>query len=87
MKKYMRVCADIDLDNIYRNITLMRSLICRETKMIPVIKADGYGHGAVPIAEMLEPEEFIWGAYYWLTESDGDDIIFPLSFQIGRAHV
>ena len=26
-----------------------------------VVKADGYGHGAVPFAERLEPKEDIWG--------------------------
>lgn len=61
MKKYMRVCADIDLDSIYSNIMLMRGLIKEDTKMIPVVKADGYGHGALPIARMLENESFVWG--------------------------
>ena len=29
--------------------------------MISVIKTDGYGHGAVQIARMLEPKDYIWG--------------------------
>ena len=26
-----------------------------------VLKTDGYGHGAVPIAEMFEETEYVWG--------------------------
>ena len=29
--------------------------------MIAVIKTDGYGHGAVQIARLLEPVDYIWG--------------------------
>ena len=29
--------------------------------MVAVIKTDGYGHGAVPIAQMIQPEDYIWG--------------------------
>lgn len=39
----------------------MRKNISPDTKMIAVIKADGYGHGAVPIARMMEKKEYIWG--------------------------
>ena len=35
--------------------------IAEETKMIGVIKTDGYGHGAVPIARELEQLDFVWG--------------------------
>ena len=31
------------------------------TKIMAVIKADGYGHGSVQIAEMLEGKDYIWG--------------------------
>ena len=31
------------------------------TKIMAVIKADGYGHGAVPIAQMLEEISYVWG--------------------------
>lgn len=29
--------------------------------MLAVVKMDGYGHGAVQIAALLEPKEYIWG--------------------------
>lgn len=61
MKKYSRVCARINLDAIEANMEHMKSNIKKETKIIAVIKADGYGHGAVPIAKMLVEKEYIWG--------------------------
>lgn len=35
--------------------------IDRDTKIIAVVKADGYGHGAVPLAEVMEQREDVWG--------------------------
>ena len=29
--------------------------------MVAVVKTDGYGHGAVPIAQMVEAYDYIWG--------------------------
>lgn len=39
----------------------MKKNIKEGTKIIAVIKADAYGHGAVPIARMLEKFDYIWG--------------------------
>ena len=39
----------------------MKKNIKEGTKIIAVIKADAYGHGAVPIAAMLENLDYIWG--------------------------
>lgn len=61
MKKHSRVYAEIDLDAIAENFEAMRKNIREETKMIAVIKTDGYGHGALPIAEMMEKKAYIWG--------------------------
>lgn len=61
MKKYTRVCARVDLDAIEYNIEMMRKNIRPETKMMAVLKTDGYGHGSVQIANILEPKEYIWG--------------------------
>ena len=54
MIHYDRVWAEIDLDAISYNIEQIKSKIKKETQIICVIKTDGYGHGAVPIAKMLE---------------------------------
>lgn len=61
MKQYSRVCAYIDLDAIEENINQMEANIAARTKMIAVIKTDGYGHGAVPIGRMLEERDCVWG--------------------------
>ena len=54
MKKYSRLRAVIDLDAVMYNMEMMHANIEKETKMVVVIKTDGYGHGAVPISRMLE---------------------------------
>lgn len=61
MKQYSRVCATIDLSAIEYNFEQMHKKIKADTKMIAVIKADGYGHGALPIAKLMEPKEYLWG--------------------------
>ena len=61
MKKYSRVFAKIDLGAVRNNFLAMKEKLRDGTKIIAVVKADGYGHGAVPIARMAEPWDFIWG--------------------------
>lgn len=54
MKEYYRVWAEIDLDAICFNLKETKKRIKPGTKIMAVIKADGYGHGAVPIAKVLD---------------------------------
>ena len=61
MKTYSRVYAEINLDAILHNMEQMRGLLKEDTKIMGVIKTDGYGHGAVPIGRELEKLEYIWG--------------------------
>lgn len=61
MKTYSRVYARIDLDAIAYNMEQMKRNLEPWTKVMAVIKADGYGHGAIQIAEMLESVDYIWG--------------------------
>ena len=61
MKKYQRAKAVVSLDAVEHNFQAMRENIAKDTKMIAVIKADGYGHGAVPIAHLVEDYDYIWG--------------------------
>lgn len=53
MRHYHRVYAEISLDNIVENFNVIKERI-HHKKVCAVIKADGYGHGAVPIAKELE---------------------------------
>lgn len=61
MKHYDRAWAEIDLDALQFNIKSIKNNISKETRIIAVIKTDGYGHGASPIARVLEEEEQVWG--------------------------
>ena len=53
--------AEINLDAITDNMRNMKANIAPDTKMIGVIKTDGYGHGSLPIAKELEKLDFMWG--------------------------
>lgn len=61
MNTYSRVYAAIDLDAVLHNMEEMKKIIDENTKIMAVIKTDGYGHGAVPIGKVLEPLPYIWG--------------------------
>lgn len=61
MKTYSRVYARIDLDAIASNMEHMKNNLNPSTKIMAVIKADGYGHGAVQISQMLDTVDYIWG--------------------------
>ena len=61
MKTYSRVYARIDLDAVASNMECMRQNLDVNTKIMAVIKADGYGHGAIQVAQMLENIDYVWG--------------------------
>lgn len=61
MKKYDRIKAVVSLDAIAHNFEEMRKNIKDDTKIIAVIKADGYGHGAEAIAALIHEYDYIWG--------------------------
>lgn len=54
--KYYRVYASINLDNIYTNVKNLKENTVAGTQMVAVIKTDGYGHGAVPIARIIDDQ-------------------------------
>lgn len=58
---YDRAYALINLDNVSFNLNQISSNLKKGTKVIGVIKTDGYGHGALPIAKELEKLECIHG--------------------------
>lgn len=61
MKYYDRVWAEIDLDAIMKNVDHMKANLREGTKMMGIIKTDGYGHGALPIARRMEERDFVFG--------------------------
>lgn len=56
-----RVYAKIDLDAIAYNMKSIADKISGQTKIIAVVKTDGYGHGACEIAKEIEPMERLFG--------------------------
>jgi alanine racemase len=58
---YNRVWAEIDLDCILHNLENMYNNIDKKADILAVIKTDAYGHGAVPIARMLEKVPYVAG--------------------------
>ncbi|MDE6388896.1 MAG: alanine racemase [Lachnospiraceae bacterium] len=61
MRNYQRVYAEIDLDAICYNMEQMHNNLPEGTRMIGVIKTDGYGHGAVQIGRELELIDYVFG--------------------------
>lgn len=60
-KHYERIYAAIDLDAISHNMDIIQQKLSSHTKIISVVKTDGYGHGAVPIAWELEMKDYMYG--------------------------
>ena len=55
MERYSRVYETVNLDAIRQNMEAMRANLKEGTGMIGVVKADGYGHGSVPVACAIDP--------------------------------
>ena len=84
MKKFERVKAVVSLDAIAHNFAEMKKNIAKGTKIVAVIKADGYGHGAEAIARLIEDYDYILGicscdtggsiaaSYLWCKKTDSD---------------
>ena len=56
----MRTWAEIDLGRLKHNYTALREQLAPGCRFVGVVKANAYGHGAVPVAQKLEE----WGADY-----------------------
>ena len=52
--------AEIDLANLAANFHATKEFVGRDLKYMAVVKADGYGHGAVEFARRLEKEGIDW---------------------------
>ena len=52
--QHKRYWAEVNLDAAENNFNVIKSHLNKETKLCCVIKADGYGHGAVSLAKLYE---------------------------------
>ena len=58
MRPYSRVYATVTLDAVASNMRSMRDNLPASTLIMGSVKADGYGHGSVPVAKTIEPYVF-----------------------------
>ena len=58
---YFRTEAAIDLDTAEHNFNITRAKLPENVKLLCVIKADAYGHGAVPLAKLFEGRADFYG--------------------------
>ena len=59
--RYERVYAEVSLDNLHYNFENIKNAVNPKAKLMAVIKTDGYGHGAIPIAKELSKDERLYG--------------------------
>lgn len=53
-REQMRTWAEISLENLAHNYRALRGCLEPGCRFVGVVKADAYGHGAVPVAKKLE---------------------------------
>jgi len=53
--------AQINLSALKNNILKIKEIVGPQSKLLFVIKANAYGHGALPIAKFIETEKLLWG--------------------------
>lgn len=67
MNMVKRTWAEISLNAIEHNYNVIRNKVADDTKVCCVIKADGYGHGAVELSQVYENSERIFLLFQILT--------------------
>lgn len=58
-KPVPRVAAEIDTENLRHNVRELQSLLPEQCKIMAVVKADAYGHGAPAVAAVRTRREFL----------------------------
>ena len=61
MEKYLRTYAKIDLNAVLHNINEIKKRIGQQVKIMAIIKANAYGHGATSLGDFLENEVDYYG--------------------------
>ena len=62
--------AEVDLDALSHNLDVLRSRLRAGTGLVAVVKANAYGHGAVPVARAVLRAGADWLAVATLAEGD-----------------
>lgn len=66
---YRKTYVKINLDAIKYNLEAIQTNIGQQNKIIPVLKANAYGHGSVEIAKLLEKQNYDFFAVALLEEA------------------
>lgn len=48
---FRQTWAEVDLDAIFENVYHFKTCLAKEKEVMATVKADGYGHGAIPVAK------------------------------------
>lgn len=73
-ERVQRAYITVDLDAVGENILNMKRQMRPDTKMLAVIKADGYGHGSVPLAKAMSRKKEI-GGFAVATYEEAEELI------------
>lgn len=68
MVEYQRVIAEINLDNIAHNVREIKKKTGNSVKLLAVVKADAYGHGAVEVSKVA-----LYNGADWLGVAECDE--------------
>lgn len=66
---YRKTWAEINLDAIYNNVSQFKKRLAQNREIMAVVKADGYGHGAIPVAKTALKAGASWLATALLEEA------------------
>ena len=58
MKKFTRTYAIIHLDALHANIRQAKERVGDNVKIMAIVKADAYGHGAIEVAKAIKDEVY-----------------------------
>jgi alanine racemase len=55
-ENHWRSWCEIRLGALRKNLKFVRKLVGPEVAVMPMVKADAYGHGMMPVARVFEEE-------------------------------
>lgn len=64
LMNYRPIIAEVYLDAIRANIRQVRKMVGLTRKIMPIVKSNAYGHGALAVARALEPEIDAFGVAF-----------------------
>ena len=78
MDSYRRAYAKVDLDAIKHNLMITKQALKENMKLAAVVKADGYGHGSVPVSLHIKDivDFFCVATLSWYYKADFDTCMY-----------